>query len=66
MTIAFLMEAIGFAVHLGAVNVDGTTDEAKRVMLARELAESLVQIPQHPGLTSIIEAKRMAQKSGPQ
>ncbi len=65
MTIAFLMEAIGFAIHLGSISAEGVTDEAKRVTLARDLAESLLQIPQHPGLAAIAEAKRTADKAGP-
>lgn len=65
-TLSFLMEAIGFAVHLGAVDANGATDEAKRVALARDLAESLIQIPQHPGLVAILESKRAAQKDGQQ
>lgn len=65
MTLAFIAEMFGFAIHLSAIDEHGVTDEAKRVTLARELAESILQIPQHPGLAAIAEAKRYTQKDGP-
>lgn len=64
MSIAFMMEMLGFAVHLAATDANGVTDEAKRVALARDLAESILQVPQHPGLAAITQAKRDAAKDG--